>query len=55
MSEYKGEVISEMTIETPDFTVAKYVYTDHVGNRIYYDGTAYWVVDKTTKSIDYYN
>ena len=41
-------------IETPDFTVAHYVYTDHAGNPIYYDGVVYWVVDKNGM-IDYYN
>jgi len=34
----------EKVIETPDFTVAKYVYTDHAGNPIYFDGVVYWVV-----------
>lgn len=31
-------------IETPDGTVANYVYKDHIGNPIYYDGALYWVV-----------
>jgi hypothetical protein len=43
-------------IETPDMTVAKYVYTDEVGNPVYYDGLAYWVIDKKNGSrIEYYN
>lgn len=41
-------------IETPDFTVAKYVYKDYAGNKIYYDGVIYWVVDENGM-IDYYN
>lgn len=53
--EYNGEVISDNVIETPDLTTAKYVYTDHVGNRIYYDGIVYWVVDSISGLIDYYN
>lgn len=55
MEDYTGEVISDNVIETPDSTTAKYVYTDHVGNRIYYDGIVYWVVDKISGLIDYYN
>ena len=45
--------ISGDVIETPDFTVAKYVYKDHAGNKIYYDGSIYWVV--VNGIIDYYN
>lgn len=41
------------TIDTPDGTIAKYVYTDHAGNPIYYDGSMYWVVDKQG-NVDYY-
>ena len=40
-------------IDTPDNTIAKYLYTDHAGNPIYYDGIDYWVVDKQG-NIDYY-
>jgi hypothetical protein len=39
-------------IDTPD-TIAKYVYTDHAGNPIYYDGSDFWVVDGSGK-IEYY-
>jgi len=53
--ERNGKVLNEQIIETPDLTVARYVYTDHVGNRIYYDGLSYWVVDHKTNLIDYYN
>jgi len=55
MEDRKGEVLNGKQIETPDLTIANYVYTDHVGNQIYYDGIAYWVVDKRTGEIDYYN
>jgi hypothetical protein len=34
----------EQIIETPDITVAKYVYEDHAGNPVYFDGVSYWVV-----------
>jgi hypothetical protein len=34
-------------IETPDLSVAKYDHTDEKGNRIYFDGIAYWSVDKS--------
>jgi hypothetical protein len=47
-------VASKNVIETPDNTFAKYVYTDFAGNRIYYDGIVYWVVDDKGR-IDYYN
>ena len=49
-----NEVKKTDVIETPDFTVARYVYTDHAGNRIYYDGYTYWCVDHKGM-VDYYN
>ena len=43
-------------IETPDLTIATYSYTDHVGNPVYYDGAAYWIIDKKNGNrIEYYN
>jgi len=44
-TEYKGEIISETVIDTPEGTRANYVYTDHYGNKVYYDGHEYWVVE----------
>ena len=44
------------SIETPDNTVAKYVYVDEVGNPVYYDGMAYWIIDKDNDNkIEYYD
>lgn len=45
-----------LMIETPDNTVANYVYTDYVGNRVFYDGLAYWCIDKDNDNkIEYYD
>ena len=44
----------DSVIETPDGTVAKYVYMDHAGNPVYYDGINYWVV-LPDGMIDFYN
>jgi len=49
----KGKDMKDI-IETPDFTIATYVYTDYAGNKIYFDGIVYWVVDENGM-IDYYN
>ena len=43
-----------MYIETPDITVARYVFTNPTGNRVYYDGATHWVVDQETGIIDHY-
>ena len=53
---YEGKIINEQRIETPDLTIAEYSYTDHVGNPVYYDGAAYWIVDRQNGNrIEYYN
>ena len=44
-TENQGRVVSEEVIDTPEGTKADYVYTDHYGNRVYYDGFEYWVVE----------
>ena len=56
MEEFEVVVINKNVIETPDSTSAKYVYTDYMGNRVYYDGSAYWCVDgNNNNKIEYYN
>lgn len=39
------------SIETPENTTAKYVCPDHTGNRIFYDGVVFWVIDKNDKIV----
>ncbi len=42
----------EKTVETPDETIADYVYKDFAGNPVYFDGSDYWV--SINGKIDYY-
>jgi hypothetical protein len=45
-----------LMIDTPDNTVATYVYTDEMNNRIFHDGLAYWCIDKDNDNkIEYYD
>lgn len=45
-----------LIIETPDNSVASYVYTDGMGNRIFHDGLSYWYIDKDNDNkIEYYD
>jgi len=40
-----AEFAARDIIETPDFSVAKFSYIDKQGNKVYYDGCSYWVVN----------
>lgn len=35
-----------ISINTPDETLADYVYEDFAGNPVYFDGSEYWVIDR---------
>jgi hypothetical protein len=46
LSENQKQAIKDGVIETPDLTIARYVYTNPYSDPVFYDGIVYWVVMK---------